>query len=172
MEKKVLIKGVLEGKIFIYPTDTIYGLGCNALDEDAVKRLKGIKKRDIEKPLSIIVPSIDWIKKNLIVDFDIKKYLPGPYTLILKKKNLDFLNHVSSNDRLGVRIPKNSFTKVIQKSNVPFITTSVNISGEPPIRSVRNMPKEILDNVDFIIDEGELNGDPSTLVMDGVEIKR
>ncbi len=79
-----ITKEILAGKIFIYPTDTVYVIGCNALDKKAVARLKEIKKRDKNKPLSIIVPSFNWIEKYCIIDINLKKYLPGPYTIILK----------------------------------------------------------------------------------------
>jgi L-threonylcarbamoyladenylate synthase len=113
-----------------------------------------------------------WIKENCIVDADLKKYLPGPYTIILKKKNKSFLSWVSDNDSLGIRIPDNDFCKEIQKSKVPFITTTVNLSGQKPITKISDIPKEILNKVDIIIDKGELNSRPSTLIIDGEEVKR
>ena len=169
---KDLIKNILESKIFIYPTDTIYGLGCNALDEKAVKKIRDTKKRNKDKPLSVIAPSIKWIKDNCVIDADLKKYLPGAYTLILKKKNPDFLSYVSNTDFLGIRIPDCEFTKQIQKSKVPFITTSVNLSGEKPITKISEVPEEIIKKVDIIIDSGKLNGNPSALIIGGKEIKR
>ncbi len=169
---KNLINEIKRGKIFIYPTDTIYGIGCNAENQQAVEKIKQIKQRDKDKPFSVIAPSIDWIKENLIVDIDLKKYLPGPYTLILRKKNPDFLFHVSSTDSLGIRIPANEFTKEIQKSNLPFITTSVNLAGEPYLTRMQDLKPEIKKQVDFIIDVGKLCGNPSTLIISGKEIKR
>lgn len=163
---------ILAGKVFIYPTDTIYGLGCDATNRAAVEKIKRIKSRDQEKPLSVIAPSLEWIKENLIVDCELSKYLPGPYTIILKKKNQDFLKWVSSSDSLGVRIPANEFTKEIQKSGVPFITTSINLSGEPFATKVGDIKKEILEKVDYVINAGELNGRPSTLIIKGKEITR
>lgn len=163
---------IKQGKIFIYPTDTIYGLGCDATNIEAVKKIKQIKSRDADKPLSIIAPSLDWIEENLVVDCNLKKYLPGPYTLILKKKNQEFLNQISSTNSLGVRMPDCDFTKEIQNSGVPFITTSVNLTGEPFAVSVSRVKKEIKNKVDVIVNVGELNGRPSTLVIDGEEIKR
>jgi L-threonylcarbamoyladenylate synthase len=167
-----IISKILQGKIFIYPTDTIYGLGCNAENIESVNKIKQIKQRDANKPLSVIAPSINWIEENLIVDIDLSKYLPGPYTLILKKKNKNFLSHVSSTGSLGIRIPDCDFTKIIQKSGVPFITTSVNLSGEPFITQISNVPESIKNKVNIIIDAGELNGKPSILVINGQEIKR
>jgi L-threonylcarbamoyladenylate synthase len=166
-----LNKEILAGKIFIYPTDTIYGIGCNALNKEAVNKIREIKKRDM-KPFSVIAPSKNWIKENCIVDLDIDKYLPGPYTLILKKKDKTFLKHVSESETIGVRIPDNNFTELVQKSEVPFVTTSVNFSGEKPANKISEVSKEILEEVDFIFNSGELSGKPSTLVIEGKEIRR
>jgi L-threonylcarbamoyladenylate synthase len=164
-------KAILAGKIFIYPTDTIYGLGCNALDEKAVDKLKEIKSREKDKPLSIIAPSINWIKEHCTVDVGLSKYLPGPYTIILKKKDIDFLSHISK-DTLGVRIPDCDFTKQIQSANVPFITTSVNLAGEKPAANIDEISDKIKEQVDIIVDAGKLSGKPSTLIINGKEIER
>lgn len=166
------LKQILEGKIFIYPTDTIYGIGCNAENDDAVEKIKQIKGRDKDKPLSIIAPNFKWIEENCIIDVDLNKYLPGPYTLLLRKKNPSFLKNVSPNEFLGIRIPKCSFSEKVKKAEVAFITTSVNLSGEPFARNINGISKQILDKVDVIIDEGTLNGIPSTIIKEGKEIKR
>lgn len=163
---------ILSGKIFIYPTDTVYGLGCNALNKKAVRKIKNIKKRDKNKPLSLIAPSFSWIRKFLVVDVNLKKYLPGKYTLILKKKNKNFLKHVSNTSLLGVRIPKNKFCRKIQESKVPFITTSVNLAGQKPASKILDINKEILNKVDFVIDAGKLSGKPSVLILGGKKLKR
>lgn len=167
-----IIKDILEGKIFIYPTDTIYGIGCNAIDIDAVEKIKQLKQRDRDKPISIIAPGFSWIKKHCIIDVDLKQYLPGPYTLILKKKDFNFLSHVSPTEFLGIRIPDCDFSKKVRKAGVPFITTSVNLSGEPFAKTIWEIPQQILDKADIIIDEGELNGNPSKLIKNGKELKR
>jgi len=166
-----IIDAIKRGKIFIYPTDTIYGIGCNAYNKFSVNKIKRIKQRD-EKPFSIIAPSFDWIGQNLVLDCDIHKYLPGPYTIILKKKYNNYLPYVSKTDSIGIRIPKCDFTKTIQKSEFPFITTSVNLTGEPFATKISDIPDSILEKVDYIIDTGELNGKPSTLILNGKEIKR
>jgi len=160
------------GKIFIYPTDTVYGLGCDASNSHAVAKIKTIKDRDSEKPLSVIAPSISWIQEHCIVDYDISKYLPGPYTLILKKKNIDFLKDVASGDSLGVRIPDSEFCDRVREIGKPFVTTSVNLDGEDPAVSVSEINLEIIEKVDEIVDSGKLNGNPSTLIIDGKEKSR
>lgn len=167
------VDDIKHGAIFIYPTDTIYGLGCDATNEESVLLIRDLLKHEGDKPFSVIAPSVDWIKKHCIVeDSLIKKYLPGPYTLILKKKDKNFLHHVSSNDSLGIRIPDSEFTNLVKKADVPFITTSVNLQGEPFAIKISDIKKEILDEVDIVIGVGVLDGRPSTIVKDGKEIKR
>jgi len=150
-----LVKEIKAGKVFVYPTDTIYGLGCDATNEESVERIKKIKKRS-NKPFSIIAPSKEWILDNYEVNKSYIQNLPGPYTLILKKKN--------STETTGIRIPSHPLTPLIQKSNVPFITTSVNISGEKPITNIREIPLKIKRNIDFIINAGILDNPPSILI--------
>ena len=165
---------IKQGKIFIYPTDTIYGIGCNALNKKSVEKIKSLKGRNKTKPLSIIAPSRSWIYKNLKAKKEtIDKYLHGKYTLILKKKKKNFLNHISNTNTIGIRIPKNKFTELIKKSKVPFVSTSTNLSGKPPATSIKNINKKILKKVDIVINAGKLSGKPSTLVLEnGTEIKR
>lgn len=172
--EKYLINSIKSGKIFIYPTDTIYGIGCDALNKKSVQKIKSLKKRSKNKPFSIIAPSKSWIFKNLKAKAKIiNKYLPGKYTLILKKKNSKFLNHICSKNTIGIRIPKHKFTKLIQKSKVPFITTSANLSGKTPIKSPKEINKKLLKKIDIIINSGKLTGKPSTLVLeDGSLLKR
>ena len=168
-----ITKEILAGKVFIYPTDTVYGIGCDATNKNSVEKIREIKRRDA-KPFSVIAPSVEWIKENCIIpeSIEIGKYLPGPYTLILKKKNPDFLKETSPSETLGVRIPANGFTAEIQKSGAPFVTTSVNFSGEKPANKIEEIPEEILRQVDFTFNSGPLSGKPSTLVIEGKEIGR
>ncbi|MFH1332792.1 MAG: L-threonylcarbamoyladenylate synthase [archaeon] len=160
-----IIEQIKEGAIFIYPTDTVYGLGCNALDADAVKRLRKIKGRS-NKPLSIIAPSKAWITRNFETKKSYINKLPGPYTFIMKPKKEKLLpDEVTKGvDTVGVRIPDHPFTKIIQKAGVPFITTSVNISGEAPVTDLSKIPSEILNNVDYIIGDNSLDNAPSALI--------
>ncbi|MGC9309274.1 MAG: L-threonylcarbamoyladenylate synthase [Candidatus Nanoarchaeia archaeon] len=168
-----IIGQIKQGDILIYPTDTIYGLGCDAFNEQAVERIKKIKGRDRDKPLSVIAPSKQWIDEHCIIDVNLDDYLPGPYTLILNKKQPDFLKHVASGDKLGVRIPDCSFTEIIQKSGKPFITTSVNLSGEKPAICLDDISAEIKKQVDLVMPSNEkLSGKPSSLVINGEIVGR
>lgn len=167
------VEDIKNGAIFIYPTDTIYGLGCDATNAESVKLLKDLKYRDKDKPISIIAPSVEWMKEHCVVDDEqLERYLPGPFTLILKKKDPSFMSDISSNDSLGIRIPDCEFTKLVEAAGVPFITTSVNFAGEPFAVRISDIDKKILDAVDVVVDVGELNGRPSTLIVGGKEIRR
>ena len=85
-QKESIKKQILNGAVFIYPTDTIYGIGCDATNDESVKKVREIKNRE-DNPFSIVAPSKIWIDKNCIINENAKswiKRLPGPYTLILK----------------------------------------------------------------------------------------
>ncbi len=170
----VLIRRIVDGSIFIYPTDTVYGIGCNALIPEAVERIKRIKERINDKPFSVIAPSLQWILDHFKTGREfIKQYLPGKYTLILEKRDEHFLQQACREKTLGVRIPKHYFSSLIRKAGVPFITTSANISGKPPASSLKEIDKGIMEQADFIIDGGKLLGVPSTLIFaDGREPTR
>lgn len=163
--EKSLAKAIAEGMIFVYPTDTVYGIGCNALDKKAVDKVYQIKKRARDKPVSVIAPSAEWILDNFLADEKtMKKYFPGPYTLILKKKDKKFLSSVSESDSVGVRIPDCKFTKIIQLSKLPFVTTSANISGEKSAGNLKEIDSEVLEQADIVVEGDRLSGKPSTIV--------
>ena len=86
--KDAIIKEIIAGKIFIYPTDTIYGIGCDASNENSVAKIRILKQRET-KPFSVIVPDLAWIKDNCLINEDIEKHLeklPGAYTFFLNLK--------------------------------------------------------------------------------------
>lgn len=177
VSRTFLVRAIHEGKLFIYPTDTIYGIGCNALDEKSVRKIKSLKKRDQRKPLSVIAPSKKWICQHCVVQHSaFLKKLPGPYTFIFKKKKKNFLRETSSTSKIGIRIPRHPFARFVKSAGVPFITTSVNVSGKKPIRQIREIPKSILKKVDFVLDDGLLENPPSKIVdLSGekpIEVKR
>lgn len=156
------------GKIFVYGTDTIYGIGCDAMNNKAVSKIRGIKKRD-EKPFSVISPSKKWILDNCIIDNNVKTWLdklPGPYTLILELKNEEAVsNKVNLGlNSLGVRIPAHWFSKIVEKYGKPFVTTSVNLTGEPFIKRIKDITRNMKDKIDYAIDGGIINGSPSVIV--------
>lgn len=156
------------GAIFIHPTDTIYGLSCNALDEKAVAKIRKLKQRQ-DNPLSVWAPNVDWIKKNGVIDKKSEEWLnklPGPYTLILKLKNKSAVAKSVNlgQETLGVRIPEHWFSKAVSKLGFPIVTTSANQQGKPFMTKLENLDPEIEIGVEFIIYEGEKMGHPSKLI--------
>lgn len=166
IKEEQIVKAIKQGKIIIYPTDTIYGLGCDALNTDSVLKIRMIKERDADKPFSIIAQSKQWVYKHFDVNKAYIRRLPGPFTFLLRTKKEKLVSsHVTNNmNVLAVRIPDHPLTKIIQKAKTPFITTSVNLSGKPPINDVRKIPKKIIKQVDMIIDAGTLSSRPSTII--------
>jgi len=155
-----IIEEMRTGSIFVYPTDTVYGLGCNAFLKESVKKIRQIKKT--EHPFSVIAPSTQWILKNMVVESKKSlEVLPGPYTLIFRKKEPFFLRDVSPLPTLGVRIPSHPITKIVREIGIPFVSTSANLSGKQPIKR----PKEAkFPKVNFAIDGGILSGPPSIVI--------
>ena len=131
---------ILSGEIIIYPTDTIYGFGVDATNPIAINKLNKLKKRI--SPLSIIVSSFEMIEEfvdlNFIVSDELKKYLPGPYTVLLINKNNLLPKEVSLNTgKIGVRIPNSDFIiHLVKKIKKPIITTSVNTHTSNSINNV------------------------------------
>ncbi len=153
---------VLSGKVFIYPTDTIYGIGCNALLDESILRIREAKERE-EKPFSVIAPSKEWIYRHFYAKKTYIEKLPGPFTFIMKSKKKAVSEHVAR-ETVGIRIPDHPLTAALQSAKVPVVTTSVNASGKKHITKISRIPRSILKHVDAVIDAGELKNPPSTVI--------
>jgi L-threonylcarbamoyladenylate synthase len=161
------------GGVMVYPTDTVYGIGADATSEDAVLkvlRLKGIRER---KPLSVMASDLGMIdyycETGVWEDMILRKYLPGPYTFILRKSR--FLP-ASETDRLGVRIPASSFCQALcRRFGRPIITTSANPTGKPPPARLEDVDKSVLEAADLAIDGGTTRYAGASAVIDLVERK-
>jgi tRNA threonylcarbamoyl adenosine modification protein (Sua5/YciO/YrdC/YwlC family) len=168
MKRKDFYKEIMGDSIFIYPTDTIYGLGCNALHKELVKELRTIKNSG-NQLFSVIAPSKKWIVDNCILDDKAEEWLaklPGPYTLILPLKNKQcVVNNVSPGlETIGVRIPDHWIAEVVKELGFPIITTSVNVLGEEFMTSIDDLDPQIAHVVDYIFYEGVIVGNQSTIV--------
>lgn len=157
---------ILDGKIFIYPTDTIYGIGCIATNSESIKKIREIKQRD-KKPFSIIVPNKKWIQDNCLANHEeFLEKLPGKFTFIFKLINQEAVNKkelIGDLEAIGVRIPNHWFAEFLSLNNITFVTTSANISGQPAIKEISELDGEIKQKVDYIIDEGILDNSPSEI---------
>ena len=156
-----------DGGIILYPTDTVYGLGANIFNIDAVEKIYEIKKRDQSKLLSVLVENMESLE--LIADLNkssreiINKWLPGPFTFILKKTNA-VSPYVSASTKVGVRIPDYKIARALA-SLFPITTTSANITDEEALSNPQDILKQIGTDIDLIIDVGDLNNaKPSTVI--------
>ena len=143
---KIASKLLLDGEIIIYSTDTLYGFGVDATNTDAIDKINIIKKR--KQPYSIIVSSLEMLKKYSIVNMELenkfKKIFPGPYTVILKRKKSNLSSLVSLNlGTVGIRIPDNQFVlDIVKKINRPIITTSINTHGQPSLNDINEISRK------------------------------
>ncbi len=164
LEDKAVLSDIAKGAVFIYPTDTIYGIGCDATDDRAVKRIRKLKGRK-SNPFSVIAPSIEWIKDNCVLTNTAKAWLlklPGPYTLLINLKKPAVCPQTNMGLKtLGIRIPDHWISGVVARVGKPVVTTSVNLEGKPFATKLEQMEKF---DVDFVIYEGEKTGRPSTVV--------
>ena len=151
---------IQEGGIVIFPTETVYGIGVNGLNETAIKKLYEVKQRPINKPISLLVNSIEMIEKVAKditeIEYDlIKRFLPGPLTIVLKKKDIVPDIVTAGFDTIGIRMPENEIAlKLIEYAGVPIATPSANISGRPSGTNLKAIMKDFNDKVDYFIDGG------------------
>ena len=154
-------KKIEKGSIGIFPTDTVYGIGCNAFNENKIKELFSIKKRDFSKPINVLISDIkmlDDLVENISVEEKnlINAFWPGALTIIFNKKNTVSDILTSNLNTIGIRMPNNNIAlNLIKSSNVPIATTSVNISGYTSGINVYDFIDDFNQNVDFIIDNGD-----------------
>ena len=167
LEKQSIVDSIVKGSIFIHPTDTIYGIGCNAQNSNAVKKVRQLKGR-ATNPFSVIVPSLEWIYENCVVTKQGEEWiekLPGPYTLIFKLKSNCVAKDVNpSLKTLGIRIPNHWIKNIVAEAEVPVVTTSVNRSNEDYMTSLEDLDPSIRSGIDFMLYEGKKEGNPSKII--------
>lgn len=162
---------IRRGGIVVFPTETVYGMGTNGFDEDAVREIYDIKARPLDKPISLLVNNMEMINQVAkdITELEYKlmeKFFPGPFTIILKKKDI-VPNIVTSNQNtVGIRMPDSEITlKLINYAGVPLAAPSANISGKPSGTNLQNIMKDFEGKVDYYIDGGDSRiGIASTIV--------
>ncbi len=170
-ELKNIANEIKNNKVVIFPTETVYGIGANGLEAEAIKKLFIAKKRPENKPINLLISNIDMIEKVAkdLTPLDyalIKEFFPGPLTLILKKKD-NVPNMLTANgDTVGVRMPANEIAlKLIEYANIPIATSSSNISGNETGINIDNIFDDFNGRVDYIIDDGPSKlGVASTIV--------
>ena len=157
-----------DGGLVISPTDTVYGIMGDALNDDVVRKIYDIKKRPYSKPLLLLMSDLDMIFEytNSLNSNEIKllQSVLG-VTVILKKSDKISNLITASDDYVGIRIPDNKeLIEIISKLNRPVVSTSCNISDEEVITNISLLDDNLKSSVDYIFDGGDVNSLPSTIV--------
>lgn len=162
-----------EGKIGVFPTDTVYGVGCIATREESIKRLYSLKKRDQTKPTHLLISSLSQVERYADTSHPAfqklaEKFWPGPLTIILKARDTApelVCGKENGVKTIGLRMPNHQLLlKIIEEVGEPVLGPSANFAGNEPPKTLLKVDKEFLKLVDFCVDEkcgGEL---PSTIV--------
>ncbi|MCX2473702.1 L-threonylcarbamoyladenylate synthase [Pedobacter sp. MC2016-05] len=148
---------IKNGGVILYPTDTIWGLGCDATNADAVEKLLKIKNRPAEKSL-IVLLDVDsklqsYVKEIPEVAYDLIEYAENPLTIIFSNAKNLAPNVINTDGSVGIRIVKHDFcTPLIQRFRKPVVSTSANMSGKPSPQFFDDIDPEIIEAVDYVVD--------------------
>lgn len=187
------VQTLRQGGVILYPTDTIWGLGCDATNPEAVKRIYEIKRRDDSKSLVLLACDLDqiarYVKEIPPMAIDLVEVNDKPMTLIYPgaltypapaegeapkadKYHLAY-NAVAADGTVGIRIPLMDFCKrMAEKLGKPVVSTSANISGQPSPKKFKDIPEEITSVVDYIVDpriEATSTGEASQIIKIGLD---
>lgn len=146
--------------VVIFPTDTVYGIGCNCFSDKAIDKIFVLKGRDYSKPINVLVPNIDKMS-DVVANINncekelVNNYMPGALTIIFDKKD-NISNLLTAGlDTVGVRIPNNNISlEILNNVSYPLATTSANLSGEISLTDFDSIYKLFNGKVDAIINGG------------------
>ncbi|NBI06054.1 L-threonylcarbamoyladenylate synthase [Senegalia massiliensis] len=160
------------GGLVVIPTETVYGLGANALNTEAVKKIFKAKGRPQDNPLIVHISNINQLN-YLVRDITdsaklaIEKFWPGPLTLIMKKKDIIPDIITGGLDTVAIRMPKNNIArKIIELADIPVAAPSANISGRPSPTYINHVKEDLFGKVDMIIDGGKTDVGLESTVLD------
>jgi len=172
----LIVDYLKRGLVIAYPTDTVYGLGCDANNAEAIKKINKIKEEKTNKPLLVLISDFKMLQKYCFFNQEQERYLhdvwpacaggPGPVTVILKRKPILPVELTGGQNSLAVRLPDNDFLiKIISEAGFPIVSTSLNKKGEKPFTNVENLEKHFKYLPDLVINAGECERTkPSRLV--------
>jgi len=160
-----------KGGLILYPTDTVWGIGCDATNAEAVDRIFKLKNRSDHKSLICLVSDFkmlnEYIEDVPEVAYDILKYADKPTTIIYDDPIRVAENIIAEDNSLAIRVTKDDFCKkLIQKLRRPLVSTSANISGSPTPQSYAEIDALILEGVDYIVNlhRDKKSGKPSAII--------
>jgi len=163
------VSALEKGELIIYPTDTLYGIGCDLKNRRALEKLNRLKQRQRRKPFSFICESLSGVSEYAQVSDTafriIRHLLPGPYTFILPMKSSAPRKMMNAEHAVGIRVPDHPVPlEIVRNFGGPIVTTSVNVATEEPLCAIGDLAPEFLSAVAVIIDHGPLENIPSTVV--------
>jgi len=159
-----------QGAVIAYPTDTVYGIGCDIYNQKAVKRVHGLKRRAPDKPFSFMCDSLKNVSTYCHVSNYayriMKRLLPGPYTFVLPAMKIVPKIMISKQKTVGIRVPDNRIcNQLVELLGNPIVTTSAALGEEPTATNLYDLEDRLSKLVDVIItDEGPLYSEPSSVV--------
>ncbi|NNK82133.1 MAG: threonylcarbamoyl-AMP synthase [Flavobacteriaceae bacterium] len=164
MEKEIenTLKVLKQGGIILYPTDTIWGIGCDATNYEAIQRIYELKQRTESKSMISLVSDFkmlnQYIEEVPEVAYDIIKYAQKPTTVIYDRPLRVAENLIAEDNTLAIRVIRHGFSnKLIKKLKRPIVSTSANISGDPSPKSFQEIDDKILKGVDYVVNLPHLN---------------
>lgn len=180
MDTEQVIEILQDGGVGVLRTDTLYGLVGSALASDTVERIYTLKKRDINKPVIVLIPEIEDVERfGVIVSDELREqlssYWPGAYSIVLPTIDEEFEFLSRGTDTIAFRVPDNEELRELLRETGPLVAPSANTEGNPPSTSIEMAQKYFFEEVDFYLDGGEVDGEASTLIRmneDGVEVLR
>lgn len=166
------LKVLQDGGIILYPTDTIWGIGCDATNTEAIKKIYRLKQRDEAKSMIILLDTENKLESYVgdinPLAYDLIAYAENPLTLVMP--NAKNISHalISSDGSVGIRVSKHPFCEqLIQRLRKPLVSTSANISGKPSPQYFSQIDEEIIEGVDYVVDLEQQNMEiktPSTIM--------
>jgi L-threonylcarbamoyladenylate synthase len=165
-------KVIRGGGVVLYPTDTIYGLGCDPFNQTAVRRILKIKKRPVEKGMLVLIPGLEWLEK-LSVQTDsgvlqiCERFWPGPLTVLLAATPKLSPELTGSEGKIGIRWPANLFLQAwMEKIPGPLVSTSANLSGRKMVESAAELSKQFGSQIELFIQSRETMEGTASTVLD------
>lgn len=170
------VKVIEDGGIVVFPTDTVYGIGCNPYNKESAKKVYEIKSRDFSKPFPVLVYSKEIASQ--IAEFDeiseklVEKFWPGQLTILLKLKDVKLKESLNLSDKIALRVPNHKCTLDLLEKCHYLIGTSANVSGQPSFFDPNECIKGV-ENYDVFVDGGTITskGESTIIQIEDGEIK-
>ena len=156
-EIKKSVELLKKGKIILYPTDTIWGIGCDATNSKAVQRIYKIKGRNAKKSMIILLESADKIEQYIDnvppIAYDLIRNSASPLTIVYPNAKNLAKSLIASDGTIAIRIVKGRYSgAVLKELDRPLVSTSANISGQPPATLFHQISNEIINSVDYVVE--------------------